>query len=380
MYTPDLPALRRQLIAQGVDVSPIRHPEYMPSGEVSIGGSRRQHRHREPLECTRATDMAGAHRQSEVMNSERSMPSRRRKGSGVMPLLLALVVSGCATTGGVRRPEALRGIEHRVYDVAAERYIDLNALAVRAAAADVVFFGEQHGHQPGHRLQLALLQALAGHGPVTLSLEMFERDVWALVAGYAAGTATLDSLLAHARPWPRYATDYQPQVDFARTHGWPVLAANVPRSLANGIARAGMALLDTLDAATRGHAAARLHCPDDAYRTRFVEEMRRHPVGDSTAERAAIEQRYYESQCVKDETMAESIAHAIAAGVPRPVVHLTGAFHSDRGDGIPVRVRRRWPDVRIISLTIVPVTDLRTADPTPHTGRADYLLFTRRQN
>jgi len=36
MYTPDLVALREQLLASGVRVPAIGHPEYMPSGEVCI--------------------------------------------------------------------------------------------------------------------------------------------------------------------------------------------------------------------------------------------------------------------------------------------------------------------------------------------------------
>ena len=36
MYTPDLPALREQLIAAGLDVSPIKYPGYMPSGEAYV--------------------------------------------------------------------------------------------------------------------------------------------------------------------------------------------------------------------------------------------------------------------------------------------------------------------------------------------------------
>lgn len=35
-YTPDLGGLREHLLASGVKVPPIRHPEYMPSGEISI--------------------------------------------------------------------------------------------------------------------------------------------------------------------------------------------------------------------------------------------------------------------------------------------------------------------------------------------------------
>jgi catechol 2,3-dioxygenase-like lactoylglutathione lyase family enzyme len=36
MYTPDLPALREQLLAAAIKVPPIRYPEYMPSGEVQF--------------------------------------------------------------------------------------------------------------------------------------------------------------------------------------------------------------------------------------------------------------------------------------------------------------------------------------------------------
>jgi uncharacterized iron-regulated protein len=269
-------------------------------------------------------------------------------------------------------------VPHRVYDVAAAAFIDFETLAARAASADVVFFGERHGLGPGHRLQHALLEALFRRGGATLSLEMFERDVAPVVDAYAAGDVSTRRLLAEARPWPRYETDYRPAVDFARHVRWQVIAANVPREIAALVAREGLAGLDGLPAAQRAHVAAELHCPADEYRERFIAEMRRHPMGEpgTVEEEAAREQRYYESQCVKDETMAESIAGALVAGAPRPVVHLTGAFHSDHGDGIPARLQRRMPGVSMLSLTLVPVADLDGADPTPHVTRADYILFT----
>jgi hypothetical protein len=36
LYTPDLPALRAQLSASGIEVGPIAHPPYMRSGEICI--------------------------------------------------------------------------------------------------------------------------------------------------------------------------------------------------------------------------------------------------------------------------------------------------------------------------------------------------------
>jgi catechol 2,3-dioxygenase-like lactoylglutathione lyase family enzyme len=36
LYTPDLPALREHLLANGVEVPPIGKPPYMPSGEICL--------------------------------------------------------------------------------------------------------------------------------------------------------------------------------------------------------------------------------------------------------------------------------------------------------------------------------------------------------
>ncbi|MGA9040383.1 MAG: VOC family protein [Terriglobales bacterium] len=36
MYTPDLPALREQLLAHGIAAPPIRYPDYLPSGEIGL--------------------------------------------------------------------------------------------------------------------------------------------------------------------------------------------------------------------------------------------------------------------------------------------------------------------------------------------------------
>jgi catechol 2,3-dioxygenase-like lactoylglutathione lyase family enzyme len=36
LYTPDLPALRDHLLANGIEAPPIARPDYMPSGELRL--------------------------------------------------------------------------------------------------------------------------------------------------------------------------------------------------------------------------------------------------------------------------------------------------------------------------------------------------------
>ena len=78
-----------------------------------------------------------------------------------------------------------------------------------------------------------------------------------------------------------------------------------------------------------------LQCPtNDEYFHRFAEAMGSHGVSGSAdastvaAERQTLE-RFYQAQCLKDETMAESIARAwveqTASGATKPATLSTGA-------------------------------------------------------
>jgi hypothetical protein len=76
--------------------------------------------------------------------------------------------------------------------------------------------------------------------------------------------------------------------------------------------------------------------------------------------------------------MAESIANAFARrGNSGPVVHFTGAFHSDFGAGTAERTRRRLTGRRVAVVSVVPVTDLDTLAPAgDDLRRADFLVYT----
>lgn len=302
--------------------------------------------------------------------------------------LAALTASACAThsTAGTSpepgRPpglprgaaEAVGPLLERIIDTHAGGEVGFPAVVERAAGAEIVYFGELHNDAGTHHLQLALLRAVAERrGQVILSLEMFERDTQPLLDDYLAGRIDEAAFLAAARPWPNYATDYRPLVEFARSRGWPVLAANVPRPLAARVARGGLAVLDSLPAAERALAARQFSCPRDQYHTRFAETMGAHPGVDE-----AMIMRFYEAQCIKDETMAESITATLEEHPGALVLHMNGSFHSDYGDGVPARVTRRRPGSRTLILSGIPAAEPTPPPDTEHRARADYLLFTRR--
>jgi uncharacterized iron-regulated protein len=270
-------------------------------------------------------------------------------------------------------------VPHRVYDTAEAQFTDFEAVAAAMARADVAFIGERHGDPATHRLQPALLEAVARRRPdVVLALEMFERDVQDAIDEYLAGQLHEAAFLERARPWPRYASDYRPMVEFAREQGWRIVASNVPRDLAARVAKEGLGILPALEPEERRWAAAEWHCPRDGYFERFAEQMREHPSADAVepGEDAFPLDRYYEAQCLKDETMAEAIVRQLAGPRPPLVIHVNGAFHSDYRDGIVARVARRQPEARVMVMSMIPVDDLDGIPLDDHQGRADYVIFT----
>ena len=290
-------------------------------------------------------------------------------------LVLAAVCSLLLLQGPAYVPE-------RVYDTRQQAFIDFEVMLARLMDADVVFVGEMHDDPNTHRLEAAILDGLQrrNRAPV-VSLEMFERDAQGALDAYLSGRISEEEMLKTSRPWPRYATDYRPLVERAKASRWPVIAANVPRAIAQKVAKAGKSAIDELTEAERANTARDLQCPLDAYFDKFVESMGSHPAPNQSADdKKAMAERYYWSQCVKDETMAE----AIATGVQRapalsPVVHYNGAFHSDFGLGTAERVRRRLPGKRIVVISVLPVDDLDKLQPgAEHLKRAEYLVYTHR--
>jgi uncharacterized iron-regulated protein len=279
-------------------------------------------------------------------------------------------------------------VPQRVFDTTRGAFSDFEVMLADLARADVVFVGEQHDDPNTHRLERMVLEGLARRRPsLVVSLEMFERDVQEPLDHFLMGHMAEDEFLTASRPWPRYATDYKPLVDFAIAKDWPVVAANVPRALASDVSKSGLDVLKTKSDAQKKWFASDLKCPmDDEYFHRFAEAMGEHPATPGSGQSAAGAQRqslerFYASQCVKDETMAESSAQAWQIGATsgaRPlVVHFNGAFHSDFAEGTAERTIRRLPGKRVAVLSILAVENLESPAPdAAERKRADYLVYT----
>lgn len=284
-------------------------------------------------------------------------------------------------------------LPQRVYDSGEKRFADFEAMLAELSRADVVFIGEKHDDPATHRLERAILEGLLRRKVgITVSMEMFERDVQHTLDNYLLGKLSEEEFLKTSRPWPNYATDYRPLVELARAHQWPVVAANIPRRYASQVSKQGLAVVDSLPEAERKLLAAQLQCPFDNYFKKFGEAMNSHPGADDKkpekkdekkeAEQRAMTEKFYFAQCTKDETMAESISLAVAhqdstkASLAKSViVHYNGSFHSDYKLGTAARVIRRMPKAKVKVVSIIPVEDLDSIKPDEYRKRGDYVIF-----
>jgi uncharacterized iron-regulated protein len=287
-------------------------------------------------------------------------------------------------------PSPATGTARRVYslaDPAHPRLMGYSRLVDTLVQADVAFLGEYHEDPATHLFELDLLTQFyrAKQGAVVLSLEMFERDVQGVLDDYLAGRITEEEFLKQSRPWDNYDKDYRPLIEFAKEHHVPVIGANIPRPLASRVAKEGLdAALASFTPEERSWAAQSATAPRDAYFESFREVMSGAEGGGAHGGGMPMTDemiyQIYQAQCIKDDTMAESIAHAHTAHPGALVVHFTGSFHVDHRLGTAMRVASREGTARLFTVALRPADSMAALDPLAEslpdgTPLADYVLF-----
>ncbi len=252
----------------------------------------------------------------------------------------------------------------------------LDALARDVMNADVVFMGEVHDDSVGHVVQDALFGLLLAQSqkPVTLSLEMFERDVQGVLDEYLSGIIPESQFLPAARPWPMYAAHYRPMVEKAREAGRPVLAANAPRRYVNLVSREGPGALEKLSEEARSFLSPLPFVqPTEAYQAKWNALMAE--MGHDSGTSASGPSNMLLSQSLWDATMAHTIARYLMARPGDIVVHLVGGFHVEGKTGTPEALLTYRPGTDLRVIAVQPADDI-TVFSSDYNGLGDYIVLT----
>lgn len=243
--------------------------------------------------------------------------------------------------------------------------------------SDVVFLGENHDDSVAHALQFEIFKAAfdkySKNRKVTLSLEMFERDVQTVVDEYLSGLISETHFLASSRPWGNYKTDYRPLVELARENKLEVIAANAPRRYVNMVSRTGRESLDKLSPEAKSWLAPLPYGePSEKYAAKFNALMGKTP--DPATKQSPNPIVY--SQALWDATMAFSISESLKKNKNELVVHLNGAFHTENRLGTVEHLLKYKPDTKILVVSMRYEDDFKTFDKTKHADLGDFVILT----
>ncbi|MBV1862233.1 MAG: ChaN family lipoprotein [Nannocystaceae bacterium] len=298
--------------------------------------------------------------------------------AGLTLLLAALALPvGCASNGIAQRgPITPSPIDYglRVFSKGAES--DMATLLETVSKADYIVVGETHLDDQTHRLEHTILQgvlARRGAEATILSMEMFTRDQQRALDAYVAGTLDEAAFLEQAPPWSNYRTAYRPLVETAKRNGFPVVGANLPRSLQRAFGMKKSAALDELTPEQRAWFPTEIHPPTDTYWARVESRLR--DAGHGHMGALDAQGRKWSTQNLWDNTMADAMVQAREAKPGAAVVHVVGGFHAEHGDGIANQLRLRDPDATIEIVTIDPVFDLRGIEAEDGADRADFVIY-----
>ncbi len=234
--------------------------------------------------------------------------------------------------------------------------ISLNKAADLAKKYDIVFFDEFHDQQSIHDAEFSFFKAMHRKNPdMILSLEMFERDVQPVMDEYLKGDISEAEFKANSRPWPNYDEAYRPMVEFAKAENIYVLAGNIPRRMANQYAKAGD--FSTIADEDKQYMPRKHLVEYGAYYEKFKAYM---SEGDENTHMKMTPERiekFYKAQCLKDDTMAESLVDYSKAHPDDKILHMQGEFHGGDHLGVVEKVHKLNPALKVLVITPVEAKD-----------------------
>lgn len=199
---------------------------------------------------------------------------------------------------------------------------------------------------------------------VVLGAEFFERDDQLNIDEWLAGKMRDNNFESEAKLWKNYATDYKPLMLYAKTNRIPFVAYNIPRKYASLVSRQGLAGLDSLSEQAKTYISP-LPIEVDKTLPGYV------GMKDMMHGSGMNPDYMIEAQAVKDATMAYSLFDYINKG--KTILHVNGSYHSNNYEGIVWYLKRKLPNVRILTINTVEQDNIHALDP-KNQSTADFII------
>jgi uncharacterized iron-regulated protein len=273
---------------------------------------------------------------------------------------------------------------YKIFSVKAAKEVSLNEIAEDMNNYDVAFFGEEHNDSVIHYLENKLFELLLNKfgSNITLSLEMFDRDVQPIMNEYLGGFVREKSFTKDARVWSNYK-DYRPMVEFAKTNKLHVICANSPTRYTNLAGRKGQQALKDLPDISKKYFAP---LPYDTASGKYYEKLMglSHDPGatkDTTIKKATSMPsmggfNLVLAQSLWDATMAYSISEYMKKNKGKKIMQVNGRFHSDEGFAVATQLRKYRPKAKLLIISAGSDESFPNIDWQKFKNLGDYIIIT----
>lgn len=271
---------------------------------------------------------------------------------------------------------------YKIYSVKSAKEVTINDIAGDMKNYEVLFFGEEHNDSVAHFLENKIFETLYGEykNNITLSMEMFERDVQTVMNEYLKGFIRERNFKKDARAWSNYK-DYRPMVEFAKTNKLDIVCANAPNRYTSLAGREGQkALMNLPDESKRYFAPL----PYDTATGKYYEKLMTtsHDTSssaDTSKMKAPPMPPGYSlimGQSLWDATMAYSISEYILKNPEKKVMQVNGRFHSDEGFAIVQQLKKYSPEIKALIISAGEDESFPNIDWSKFKHLGDYVIIT----
>jgi uncharacterized iron-regulated protein len=281
---------------------------------------------------------------------------------------------------------ALSEKNYKIYSIKDGKEVSLNDVVNDMKNNDVVFYGEEHDDSVAHFLEKSLLTALYDkyHSAITLSMEMFERDIQGVMNEYLLGAIREKYFKKDARAWTNY-NDYRPMVEFAKTNHLDVICANAPGRYVSIAGNKGEKGLESLPAWSKVNFAP---LPYDTATGPYYQKLLSEsghtmapPAKNDTARQITPPMMMpafdlVVAQSCWDATMAYSISEYLKMHDNKKIMQVNGRFHSDEGFAVVTQLKKYNPDAKILVISSGSDDSFPNIDWSKFKQNGDYIIIT----
>ncbi len=284
--------------------------------------------------------------------------------------------------------QSLTEKNYRIYSVKLEKEVSLSAIISEMNNYDILFYGEQHNDSVTHFLEKTIFEMLYAqyNSHVSLSMEMFERDVQPVMNEYLNGFIREKNFKKDARVWSNYG-DYRPMIEFAKEKKLDVICANAASRYTNLAGRKGELELMKLPAASKLFFAP---LPYDTATGKYYEKLMAlsgHspapvvPIPDSLKTQAPPPMmmgsfNLVVAQSLWDATMAYSIFEYRRKNRDKKIMQVNGRFHSDEYFAVVAQLKKYSPKTKALVISTFSDDSFPNVDWSQFKSLGDFIIVT----